>query len=78
MLATVAQTVILFTQRYPKAYIFFEGSSEVRNRLYQIAINKYFDELSETFDIQGSFEKKWFPFEKNVNYTAFLIRLKII
>lgn len=43
-----------------------------------MAISKYFDELSETFDIQGSFNKKWFPFEKNIKYDGFLIRLKKI
>ena len=73
VLATVANTVYIFTKYYPKAKIYFEGSSDARIRLYQIAINKYFDDFSETFDIEGYTSKQWFSFEKNVNYEAFLI-----
>jgi hypothetical protein len=76
ILATVACTVTLFINRHPKAFIVFRGSTEVRNRLYQMAISKYFDELSETFDIKGAIDKKWLPYEKNINYSAFLISLK--
>jgi hypothetical protein len=76
VLATVASTVIIFTNRYPNASIFFRGSNDVRTRLYQIAIGKYFDELSENFDIQGYLDKYWLPYEKNVNYSAFLISRK--
>lgn len=76
VLSTVAQTVVLFTNRYPKAFVFFEGSTDVRNRLYQMAIGKYFDKLSETFVIKGYINEKWVFYEKNIDYTAFLIYLK--
>ncbi len=76
VIATVANTVIIFTNHYPKAQIYFEGSNNARTRLYRMAISKYFDELSETFVIKGFIAKKWSAFEKNVNYEAFLITRK--
>lgn len=77
VLATVANTVVIFTNHYPKAKIYFEGSNDARTRLYQMAISKYFYELSETFDIKGYFSKKWSPFEKDINYEAFFITRKL-
>ena len=73
VLATVANTVIAFTKRRPKAHIFIRGSTQPRTRLYQMAISKYFDELSKNFEIQGKFKRTWLPFEKNINFDAFLI-----
>lgn len=77
VLATVVSTAFVFIKRYPNAKIIVRGSSDVRTRLYRMIINKYFDELSETFDIQGYFNKKWLPFVKNIDYQAFLISRKI-
>ncbi len=78
VLATVAHTVVLFTKRRPKAQIFFEGSNKARTRLYQMAINKYFDELSKTFIFEGFIEDYgWLPYDKNTKYDAFLITRKI-
>ncbi len=76
VLATVAKAVIIFINRHPKANVFFRGSTEVRTRLYQIAIGKYLDELSKDFDIQGYLDKSWQFYEKNVTYSAFLISRK--
>lgn len=77
VLATVASTLFIFTKRYPKAKILMIGRNTARKRLYRMAIDKYFDELSDIFDIKGSFNKKWLPFEKNTDFGAFLITLKI-
>ena len=76
VLATVANTIIIFTKYYPKAQIFFEGSNDARTRMYQIAISKYFDEFSDIFDIKGYNSNGWLPFEKNIYYEAFLITRK--
>ncbi len=77
VLATVANTVIIFTKRHPKAQIYIEGSTAARTRLYQMAIGKYFAELSEIFDIKGVIDMEWLPYEKNINYSAFLVSRKI-
>jgi hypothetical protein len=76
VLATVAKTIIFFINRYPNAVVFFRGSTEVRTRLYQMAIGKYIEELSDNFDLLGLTEKGWLPFEKNTTYIAFLINRK--
>ncbi len=76
VLATVANTVIIFTNRHPKSFILIHGSNPTRTRLYQMAINKYFEELTHFFEIKGFSSEKWLPFEKNVNYIAFLITRK--
>ena len=77
VLATVANTMIIFTKVNPKARVLIVGSNPARKRLYQMAISKYFDELSETFDIKGFLHGDLFRFRKNINYTAFLIKRKI-
>lgn len=76
VLATVANTLIAFTSRHPKARIFFRGSNEARTRLYKMAITKYYEELSDNFIILGLTDYGWIPFEKNATYIAFLINCK--
>ncbi len=76
VLATVVNTVYIFTKYHPKAKIYFEGSSKARIRLYQIVINKYFDDFTKNFSIEGYTSKKWLPYEKNINFEAFLITRK--
>jgi hypothetical protein len=78
VIATVASTIITFTQFRPTAEVFFQGSNLARTRLYQIAINKYFDEISDDFEIYGFFSNKWLVFEKDINYQAFIINRKIL
>ncbi|MEJ0103974.1 MAG: hypothetical protein WDO19_16040 [Bacteroidota bacterium] len=74
-MATVADAVFDFTERYPERYIFFTGSSLERTRLYRIAITINYDELDEIFDIWGLVENEGFEqFEKQRNYSGFLIK----
>ncbi len=76
VLATVVNTVYIFTEQYPNAKVFVTGSNDVRIRLYRMVIDKYYIELSETFDIKGLTENGLLNFEKNVSYLAFLITRK--
>lgn len=77
VLATVVNTIISFTNKHPKAQIYFEGSNDARTRLYRMTINKHLDELSEVFEIRGIYEQQLLPFNKNINFSSFLIRRKI-
>ena len=77
VLATVASTVYIFTKYHPTARIILTGSTPARTRLYRMAISKYLEELSETFDIKGMTETKFEKFKKNRTYFAFLIKRKI-
>ncbi len=51
ILATVASTAIDFTDRFPQAEIFTEGSTPARTRLYQMGISENLEEICKDFDI---------------------------
>ena len=76
VLATVAFTALTFTDQYPEAKIFVEGSTAARTRLYQIGINNNLLEISLSFTIKGNREGYWEPFRQGSNYKAFLIQRK--
>lgn len=75
VLATVAETVIIFMNRYPNASVYAEGSTLTRTRLYRISISNHLEEISKRFKVYGMVEGiGWRIFEKNNNYSAFLIK----
>ena len=77
VLATVAQAVIAFTNMYPDALIFAEGSTPSRTRLYQMGLNKFWNEIDCDFSIYGLFKNGGFePFRSGVNYIAFACKRK--
>ena len=76
VLATVASTVYAFTYKYPDAWVAATGSSKARTRLYQMGISSHLEEISADFIVFGRKNKIWHPFEKNIEYDAFLIRRK--
>jgi hypothetical protein len=54
-----------------------EGSTPARTRLYQMGIAKYYQEISEVFDIQGLTENNgWGAFQIGNNYLALLASRK--
>ena len=76
VLATVSDICDAFFELYPQYTIYFKGTTASRTRLYQMAINHYFDEISEKFHILGELEDKMTRFAKNNNYQSFLILKK--
>ena len=82
VLSTVIQTFPVFFKRQPLAKIFLKGSTDVRTRLYQMAINKYLDFFEPIYEIYGylgdSLEEIPEKFMSNRHYKGFLIRLKTI
>jgi len=76
VLATVANTIIDFSNRYGNHLIYIEGSTPSRTRLYQISIAKLLDEVSVDFDIFGVIGVEVYEFERNINDRAFLVRRK--
>lgn len=78
ILITVAATVISFTNLFPDAIIYSEGSTDSRTRLYQIGINKYWQEISPLFEVYGLAENEGLvPFEQNRRFKAFIGRRKL-
>jgi hypothetical protein len=54
VLATIIAIIKDFSKKNPSAYIYFEGSSKSRTRLYQIVMNLYYDDFSQDFELFGS------------------------
>ena len=76
ILATVSEIIESFFELYPFHTIYFKGTSRSRTRLYQMAINHFYDELSERFHILGELDDKMTRFKRNTNYKSFLILKK--
>jgi hypothetical protein len=76
VLATVASTTLDFTDKFPDAQIFIEGSTSARTRLYQMGIASNVLEINETFEVKGFRENDWHLFRTGDNYEAFLIKRK--
>jgi hypothetical protein len=75
VLSTVLNIANQFlAENNPMTYVHFKGSDIIRNRLYQIAINQYYDEFSDVFEIYGLNDRIPELFKKNKFYEAFLIR----
>ncbi len=79
ILATIAATAFSFTDKYPDRNIYFSGSNKIRTRLYPMAINHTYEELSERFFIFGdiSDDPDIYDFQNFVigtNYTGFLVK----
>jgi hypothetical protein len=72
ILSTVAAVIETFTLEHPEAFIYAEGSTPSRTRLYRICITKYWDDIREQFDILGLQNSKWQDFVQNQSYNAFL------
>ncbi|WP_439649213.1 DUF6934 family protein [Hufsiella ginkgonis] len=72
VLATVASSIHDFCDKNGNHHIYAAGSSAARTRLYQMSISRHYDELCKEFEIKGLRNKHWEPFQKNVNYEAFL------
>ena len=53
ILATVSEIIESFFELYPSHTIYFKGTSRSGTRLYQMAINHFYDELSERFHVLG-------------------------
>ncbi|HEX9513110.1 MAG TPA: hypothetical protein VF939_21620 [Puia sp.] len=74
ILATVAATVVNFTNQNPDAFIFAAGSTPSRTRLYQMSIASFLTIICSLFEVDGFFRNRWQSFQTGYNYSAFLLR----
>jgi len=76
--ATLAKVIELYTDRFPKRWIYFRGSTNERTRLYRMAISLNLEELSEKFEIYAEAKEipEFLPFRKNMQIMAFLVKQK--
>jgi hypothetical protein len=80
ILATLVRVIDLYTDKYPERWIYFEGSTKGRNRLYRMAIGLNLEELSDKYKIYAKVDGKidFDHFKKNIPANAFLIKRKIV
>ena len=70
---TVAESVTVVCEYYPQAYIQIRGSSQARNRLYQMAISSYLKQICLRFEVYGLVGEEWEVFRKDQRYAGFLL-----
>lgn len=73
VLSTVIEITAKFLTKNPEVSVFFTGSTAARQRLYRIIISNNFVVISKAYEVWGYWRGAWHPFEKNVNYEAFLV-----
>ena len=72
VLATVVQTVLVFTTLHPGSLIFAKGSTAARTRLYQMGIRRHLEEIQRDFDVFGLIGETWEAFDIGRRYHAFI------
>lgn len=77
ILATVAQSALVFSEKYPDALFYAEGSTLSSTRFYIIGFSRNFEKITETFLIWGLLDDEWYPFQKNTDYQAFVVKRKV-
>ncbi len=76
VLTTVGSTLYIFMEKFPNAMVFAAGSTKARTRLYRIGLSNNLEEIQKDFDVYGLIENDWQLFEKETEYTAFLVTKK--
>jgi hypothetical protein len=76
ILATIAFAVDVYLGRYPDKWIYFQGSTDQRTRLYRMAIGLNLDELLTRFEIYGEYAGKIHPIKNNLEVKALLVKKK--
>lgn len=57
-------------------WVYATGSTASRTRLYRMGINKYFNVVSEDFDIMSEYQNEWEWYRFGRDYQAFAVRRK--
>jgi hypothetical protein len=76
VLATVASTLYLFTEKHPDCWVYATGSNDAITRLYRMGITANLEEIMEDFEIWSLRNSVWYEFEKRNEYEAFLVNKK--
>lgn len=77
VLSTVAAIVIDFTNYFPDALIYAVGSTPARTRLYQMSLNRNWEDIEPIFEIFGYRDDgNWERFQNGAFYMGFLAKRK--
>ncbi|MBO9616085.1 MAG: hypothetical protein J7619_25550 [Dyadobacter sp.] len=73
VLSTVVRIAVEFLSENPGVIIHLTGSTPARTRLYRIIISNRYDAIRNGYSVWGYLNGGFHPFQKNINYEAFLI-----
>ena len=73
VMATVAQILLVFFDRYPTAMVAFTGSTLQRTRLYRIILARELKQISDRFEVKGLTDSSFETFVPNQDYVGFVI-----
>lgn len=76
VLATVASTINTFCDHFGNHFVYIQGSTPSRTRLYQMSINLLWQEISKDFEVYGLYNESFTDFKPNMNYDGFLVKRK--
>lgn len=76
VLWTIASTVDVFLGNHPDKFIYVEGSTKARTRLYRMGISKYLSVIQTDFEIYGEKGGYVENFRVNTDYESFLVKRK--
>jgi hypothetical protein len=74
VLVTVANTLYRFFEMNPGCFVYAEGSTKARTRLYRMELSRHLPEIEKDFQILGYINNAWEPFKQNRDYKAFLVK----
>lgn len=77
VLATVALGAYLFTEQFPDVYLYVEGSTAARTRLYRRSIAAHATTIFQEFFVYGLQGDDWEVFSPNQEFSAFLFSRKL-
>jgi hypothetical protein len=76
VLATVVAALYAFFDQHPDVFVYAEGSTKARTRLYRMGISRFFAEMEADFYLYGRIGEEFVPFELGRNYEGFLAQRK--
>jgi hypothetical protein len=74
VLATVIGVMFSFLAENPFVSILIKGSTPLRTQLYHRIINRYYEDLNDSYEFFGFIKNIPERFQKNKPYESFLIR----
>lgn len=76
VLATVVAAVYAFFDSHPAAYVYAEGSTKARTRLYRMGISRFHQDMQRDFFLYGRVGEEFVDFENGQGYDGFLAQRK--
>lgn len=76
ILTTLGTIIENFTTKFPNAWIYAKGNTEVKTRFYKIALSQNLTLIQQDYLLFGRISGLWKPFAPNQPYTDFLLKRK--